>query len=191
MAKFNEYPSKTTPEDADTLMLYDAATKSNKLSPFSGIWNWMVNKLTNAVISNLQTNNKTVLGAINELNSNPKAQFGTTANIEIEINSIQTIDVTFEKAFKSVPTVLCSIRSGTTNPVYGSLNAFVDYSSVTKTGFTVKIANSATSGAVLRPAVSWIAIAQIFATPVQLTKDFEKFINMFHEIMKGADKYGN
>lgn len=159
MAKFNEYPSKATPEDTDTLMLYDAATKSNKLSPFSGIWNYIVGKLTNAVISNLQTNNKTVLGAINELNSNPKAQFGTTAIIEIATNSIQTIDVTFEKAFKSVPTVLCSIRSGTTNPAYGSLNAFVDYSSVTKTGFTVKIANSATSGAVLRPAVSWIAIA--------------------------------
>lgn len=159
MGKFNEYPSKATPEDTDTLMLYDAATKSNKLSPFSGIWNWIVGKLTNAVISNLQTNNKTVLGAINELNSNPKAQFGTTADIEIATNSIQTIDVTFEKAFKSVPTVLCSIRSGTTNPVYGSVNAFVDYSSVTKTGFTVKIANSATSGAVLRPAVSWIAIA--------------------------------
>ena len=70
MAKFNEYPSKATPEDNDTLMLYDAATKSNKLSPFSGIWNWIVGKLTNAVISNLQTNNKTVLGAINELNSN-------------------------------------------------------------------------------------------------------------------------
>lgn len=98
-------------------------------------------------------------GAINELNSNPKAQFGTTADIEIATKSIQTIDVTFEKAFKSVPTVLCSIRSGTTNPVYGSINAFVDYSSVTKTGFTVKIANSATSGAVLRPAISWIAIA--------------------------------
>lgn len=159
MAKFNEHPSKATPEDADTLMLYDATSKSNKLSPFSGIWNWIVGKLTNAVISNLQTNNKTVLGAINELNSNPKAQFGTTAIIEIATNSIQTIDVTFEKAFKSVPTVLCSIRSGTTNPAYGSLNAFVDYSSVTKTGFTVKIANSATSGVVLRPAVSWIAIA--------------------------------
>lgn len=70
MAKFNEYPSKATPEDADTLMLYDAASKSNKLSPFSGIWNWIVGKLTNAVISNLQTSNKTVLGAINELNSN-------------------------------------------------------------------------------------------------------------------------
>lgn len=70
MAKFNEYPVKTTPEDADTLMLYDAASKTNKLSPFSGIWNWIVGKLTNAVISNLQTNDKTILGAINELNSN-------------------------------------------------------------------------------------------------------------------------
>lgn len=72
MAKFNEYTVKATPEDADTLMLYDAASKANKLSPFSGIWNWIVGKLTNAVISNLQTNNKTVLEAINELNSNAK-----------------------------------------------------------------------------------------------------------------------
>lgn len=157
MAKFNEYTQKATPEDADTLMIYDAAAKANKLSPFSGIWNWMVNKLTNAVINNLQTSNKTVVGALNELNS--KAQFGTTADIEVTSNSIQTIDVTFKKAFKSVPTVLCSLRSGTTNPVYGSINAFVDYSSVTKTGFTIKIANSSTSSTVLRPSVSWIAIA--------------------------------
>ena len=68
MGKFNEYSQKATPEDADSLMIYDAAAKANKLSPFSGIWNWIVGKLTNAVISNLQTRNKTVLGAINELN---------------------------------------------------------------------------------------------------------------------------
>lgn len=70
MAKFNEYTQKATPADNDTLMIYDAAAKANKLSPFSGIWNWIVGKLTNAVISNLQTSNQTVLGAINELNSN-------------------------------------------------------------------------------------------------------------------------
>lgn len=70
MAKFNEHTQKATPADNDTLMIYDATSKSNKLSPFSGVWNWIVGKLTNAVISNLQTNNKTVLGAINELNSN-------------------------------------------------------------------------------------------------------------------------
>lgn len=70
MGKFNEYSQKATPEDADSLMIYDAAAKANKLSPFSGIWNWIVGKLTNAVISNLQTNNKSVVGALNELNSN-------------------------------------------------------------------------------------------------------------------------
>lgn len=75
MGKFNEYTQKATPADNDTLMIYDATSKSNKLSPFSGIWNWIVGKLTNAVISNLQTSNKTVLGAINELNSNRVAVY--------------------------------------------------------------------------------------------------------------------
>lgn len=69
MGKFNYYSQKATPADNDTLMIYDATSKANKLSPFSGIWNWIVEKLTNAVISNLQTNNKTVVGALNELNS--------------------------------------------------------------------------------------------------------------------------
>lgn len=75
MGKFNEYSQKATPADNDTLMIYDAAAKANKLSPFSGIWNWIVEKLTNAVISNLQTNNKTVVGALNELNSNRVAVY--------------------------------------------------------------------------------------------------------------------
>lgn len=70
MGKFNEYTQKATPADNDTMMIYDAAAKANKLSPFSGIWNWIVGKLTNAVISNLQTSNKSVIGALNELNSN-------------------------------------------------------------------------------------------------------------------------
>lgn len=70
MGKFNEYTQKATPADNDTMMIYDAAAKANKLSPFSGIWNWIVGKLTNAVISNLQTSNQTVIGAINELGGN-------------------------------------------------------------------------------------------------------------------------
>lgn len=81
MGKFNEYSQKATPEDADSLMIYDAATKANKLSPFSGIWNWIVEKLTNAVISNLQTSNKTVLGAINELNSKAVRNVGNIKRV--------------------------------------------------------------------------------------------------------------
>lgn len=70
MAKWTDYPTKTTPVDTDDLMIYDATGKANKRVLFSGLWNWIVDKLTNAVISNLQTNNKTILGALNELNSN-------------------------------------------------------------------------------------------------------------------------
>lgn len=33
MGKFNEYSQKATPEDADSLMIYDAAAKAKKLSP--------------------------------------------------------------------------------------------------------------------------------------------------------------
>lgn len=83
MGKFNEYTQKATPADNDTLMIYDATSKANKLSPFSGIWNWIVEKLTNAVISNLQTSNQTVLGAINELNSNRLKEYNWRAYDDI------------------------------------------------------------------------------------------------------------
>lgn len=88
MGKINEYSQKATPADNDTLMIYDATSNANKLSPFSGIWNWIVGKLTNAVISNLQTNNKTVLGAINELNSKVfvNTQNLSTYSINIKLN---------------------------------------------------------------------------------------------------------
>lgn len=82
MGKFNEYTQKATPADNDTLMIYDATSKANKVSPFSGIWNWIVEKLTNAVISNLQTSNQTVLGAINELNSKASRFDGNIKKVE-------------------------------------------------------------------------------------------------------------
>lgn len=82
MGKFNEYSQKATPADNDTLMIYDATSKANKLSPFSGIWNWIVEKLTNAVISNLQTNNKSVVGALNELNSKASRFDGNIKKVE-------------------------------------------------------------------------------------------------------------
>lgn len=97
MGKFNEYTQKATPADNDTLMIYDAAAKANKLSPFSGIWNWIVGKLTNAVISNLQTSNKSVIGAINELNSKAVGRSGniTRASFRSGQNGIKNIYLDF------------------------------------------------------------------------------------------------
>ena len=89
MGKFNEYTQKATPADNDTLMIYDATSKANKLSPFSGIWNWIVGKLTNAVISNLQTSNKTVVGALNELNSNPFLRYEKAFGESLTIKNVR------------------------------------------------------------------------------------------------------
>jgi hypothetical protein len=89
MGKFNEYTQKATPADNDTLMIYDATSKANKLSPFSGIWNWIVGKLTNAVINNLQTNNKTVVGALNELNSKPFLRYEKAFGESLTIKNVR------------------------------------------------------------------------------------------------------
>lgn len=89
MGKFNEYTQKATPADNDTLMIYDATSKSNKLSPFSGIWNWIVEKLTNAVISNLQTSNQTVIGALNELNSKPFLRYEKAFGESLTIKNVR------------------------------------------------------------------------------------------------------
>lgn len=89
MGKFNEYSQKAIPADNDTLMIYDATSKANKLSPFSGIWNWIVGKLTNAVISNLQTSNQTVIGALNELNSKPFLRYEKAFGESLTIKNVR------------------------------------------------------------------------------------------------------
>lgn len=111
MGKFNEYSQKATPADNDTMMIYDAASKSNKLSPFSGIWNWIVGKLANAVISNLQTNDKTVIGAINELNSKT-----LIITISGSTDSTGNIRINVPNSFSRMPYVVTNIRDNLQYP---------------------------------------------------------------------------
>ena len=66
------FDQKSAPEDNDLLVEYDASASKVKNVKFGGVWNWIVKKLTSAVINELQTSNKNVVGAINELNSNSK-----------------------------------------------------------------------------------------------------------------------
>lgn len=129
MGKFNEYSQKATPADNDTLMIYDATSKANKLSPFSGIWNWIVEKLTNAVISNLQTSNKTVLGAINELNS----------KVFIDIRNLSTFSVNIKL---NTYTYASFLMYGATSRYNGFMYiVFVDVASEKRTVNFIKIAD--------------------------------------------------
>lgn len=69
MPKWTEYTSKNTLADNDEVMLYDATGKANKRGLMSKFWDYVVDKMSTAVISKLETENKTVIGAINKLNS--------------------------------------------------------------------------------------------------------------------------
>lgn len=66
------FDQKSAPEDNDLLVEYDASASKVKNVKFGGVWNWIVKKLTSAVINELQTSSKNVVGAINELNSKTK-----------------------------------------------------------------------------------------------------------------------
>lgn len=69
MPKWSEYTSKDTLADNDEVMLYDATGRANKRGLMSKFWDYVVGKMATAVISKLETNNKTIIGAINVLNS--------------------------------------------------------------------------------------------------------------------------
>lgn len=68
MPKWTEYTSKDTLADNDEVMLYDATGRANKRGLMSKFWDYVVDKMATAVISKLETNNKTIIGALNYLN---------------------------------------------------------------------------------------------------------------------------
>ena len=77
---WNNYTEKTaTPVDADEVMVRDSADGKNKKLLFGTFWKWVAKKLNEATISELQTSNKTIVGALNQLNSDlSKNLNGTT-----------------------------------------------------------------------------------------------------------------
>ena len=74
MPKWTEYTTKDTLADNDEVMLYDATGRANKRGLMSKFWDYVVDKMSTAVISKLETENKTVIGALNYLNGNSLSQ---------------------------------------------------------------------------------------------------------------------
>lgn len=86
MPKWSEYTTKETLADNDEVMLYDATGKANKRGLMSKFWDYVVDKMSTAVISKLETNNKTIIGAINVLNSETKKYISRAEYIKTENN---------------------------------------------------------------------------------------------------------
>lgn len=75
---WSNYTEKTaTPVDADEVMVRDSTDGKNKRLLFGTFWKWVAKKLNEATISELQTSNKTIVGALNQLNSETWDSIGT------------------------------------------------------------------------------------------------------------------
>ena len=87
MPKWTNYSYKASPSDDDELMILDTAGKANKRLGLSALSDWIIGKIADKVFENLQTQNKTILGAINELNSIYRGKnLGTQFTAEMSAN---------------------------------------------------------------------------------------------------------
>lgn len=125
---WKNYTQKNTAlSDNDEVMLLDSTDEKNKRGLMSKFWDYVVDKMSTAVISNLQTSNKSVIGALNELNSKPL--FSNIGNITIEISNTQNDPV--ELAFP-IGTEFLYVSYGMKNITqsYGGATLIIDVNEV-------------------------------------------------------------
>ena len=91
---WKDYLEKSKPADTDELMALDTTASANKRIKFSGVWDWIVDKLATAVMSKLETQNKTLIGAINELNSN-----WSSSREKGKVSSGETREIIFNRSY--------------------------------------------------------------------------------------------
>lgn len=100
MAKFTDYTEKTEPVDTDLALIYDTPAKVNKKFTFGNLWKWIAKKIVSEGISQLDTTNKTIPGAINELNSKTI----TYKDIDIDISTL-TMKQNFGGYYANIPVI--------------------------------------------------------------------------------------
>lgn len=109
------FDQKSAPEDNDLLVEYDASASKVKNVKFGGVWNWIVKKLTSAVINELQTSSKNVVGAINELNSKTRIKL---IDVNMTIND-KTATIKYNISYTDIGLLLISGNIG--NGVFFSI----------------------------------------------------------------------
>lgn len=96
---WSNYTEKTaTPVDADEVMARDSTDGKNKRLLFGTFWKWVAKKLNEATIPELQTSNKTIVGALNKLNSD-KVNYGSYTD---DLNNIPVI-VNEQTIYRVIP----------------------------------------------------------------------------------------
>lgn len=137
MPKWTDYTKKTALKDNDELLVLDTDGKANKRTFVLGIWEYVLDKLTSAVIDKLETTDKTTVGAINELRD--KSESTTRTVNEVDSSSKQrdkefvtTDDLTGNSFGKNFLYVDVSNKDSdlNRNSYWSSTNVRTDFTSV-------------------------------------------------------------
>lgn len=97
MAKWTDYTTDTNPTNTDEVMTLDAdkSPKANKRVTLSTLADYFLDKLASKVFAKLETQKKTVIGALNELNSKTSGRVKVIGGIDVKgikitVNLIET-----------------------------------------------------------------------------------------------------
>ena len=96
MPKWTDYTIKTTVADNDEIMTLDTAGKANKRLSLSTLSDWVLGKIADKVFEKLQTNDKTILGALNELNSKARIEDiskSVTTNKDVTVTTASAVNI--------------------------------------------------------------------------------------------------
>lgn len=94
--------------------------------------------------------------ATREVLTKGHVQIGTTSQVTVSAQSVQTVDVGFPSSFATVPKVVCGLVSTSGDYQIGRVSVAVV--SVTQGGFKARVFNADSSGR--GPAISWIAMEE-------------------------------
>lgn len=118
--KWNEYTTGTDLDDTDELMILDTSAKANKRTLLSKLADYVLGKLADKVFEKLETQNKTILGALNELNSKGKIRTGKN-EFKGDLDTIPTTTGELSLYWFSRSNITNGISGVETNTNYGTI----------------------------------------------------------------------
>ena len=122
MAKRTDYTTDTNPTDTDEVMTLDSdkSPKANKRVTLSTLADYFLDKLASKVFAKLETQNKTVIGALNELNSKGKIRTGKN-EFKGDLDTIPTTTGELSLYWFSRSNITNGISDVETNTNYGTI----------------------------------------------------------------------
>lgn len=133
MPKWTDYTIKTNPADKDEMMILDTAGKANKRLGLLALSDWIIGKIANKVFENLQTQNKTILGAINELNSKALITY-VGKKVTNEDGVIPINNIISGASIKNVINAKAYVSDGNKN-IYSRLYSYNSYAYILVTDY--------------------------------------------------------